>query len=141
MVSVALPEWSDSFSVGHDELEGQHKRLLELCRRAIECLKFEDGRYRLAEARTILAELVDYVRLHFRAEEQMMLEHAYPDYAAHKETHGLYEMRLESLLMEAEDGILNIGEFVHYLSDWWYDHILVMDKAYTQSLAEKPRHP
>ena len=136
MDAWVLPVWTGKFSVGDAEMYEQHKRLLDLCRRAVECLKIDDGRYKLIEAREILDELADYVRLHFRSEEALMQAHGYADFARHKEAHALYEMKLETLLSEAADGTLDIGEFIHYLADWWSEHILVMDRAYTACLTD-----
>lgn len=130
-----VPAWSERFSVGIEELDNQHKQLLLLCKRTVDSLKTEDGRVILSEARGVLDELVEYIRHHFRTEERLMQERGYPDYVKHREEHALYEMKLETLLQEAEGGLLDMGEFIHYLTGWWSDHILVTDRAYAPYVA------
>lgn len=130
MEAKTLPVWSENFSVGNEELDDQHKRLLDLCKRAVECLSDRDRHRNAADARRILDEIAEYVRLHFRAEEQWMQQHAYPNLEPHKKAHALYEMKLESLLADAQHGVLDVGELFLYLADWWTQHILEMDQDY-----------
>lgn len=125
-----LPVWTESFSVGNEALDGQHKHLLELCKRAVESLSNGDVRRNAVDARHILDELAEYVRLHFRAEEIWMQNHAYPGFERHREAHSLYEMKLESLMSDAEHGVLQVNELILYLADWWTQHILEMDRDY-----------
>lgn len=135
MDARVTPVWTKQFSVGNKELDNQHKQLLGLCKRAVECLG-SDGITMMTEAHGILNDLADYVSLHFRAEEKLMQACSYAHYAKHKEEHALYEMKLESLLAEAAAGTLDVAELIHYLSEWWVDHILVSDQAYATAIAE-----
>ena len=68
---VELMGWDDHYSVGIRYIDEQHKNLVSYTNRLYKaCLKSEQ------EARTefqkIIPRLVDYVKFHFSAEEQMM---------------------------------------------------------------------
>ena len=128
-----FPHWQERFSVGNPVLDGQHKRLLALCKEAIECMS-DNGFESVPRFHSILNELAVYVEEHFRTEEAMLLRCGYPLAERHIAEHDEYEARLVEFLLAATMGEMNKEELHHYLSKWWYEHIMCSDKQYSAFL-------
>jgi len=126
-------EWQPDFSVGNDELDEQHKKLLGLCKMAVSCMADESPEGTLL-FHDILNELSGYVRTHFRTEEALMKACGYPLLAQHQREHDKYHDRLTELLVKAGRGDINRDGLHHYLSNWWSNHILGSDKQYVESI-------
>jgi len=121
-------EWKESYSVGVDDLDGDHKRLIELINRFQTAYKYHTGE---EFERQALNELVDYTKYHFEREEKMMEEVGYPDLQAHKEIHrimiakvGEFQNEYKRTGHEALEGVTT------FLSEWLIDHINGTDKKY-----------
>lgn len=125
--------WSNDFSVGIPELDGQHLALLDLCQRAAQCLE-TGGEVAAAEIREILGQLVSYTESHFREEERILRECNYPNFSEHHAEHIEYRTRLTGFLLDAGNGITDKKLLFEYLADWWGKHILSSDKAYVPFL-------
>ncbi len=125
---MALIEWQDSYSVGVDKLDDDHKRLIDIIRRVDEAEK--SGR----SVQWVLEELRNYAEYHFRAEEERMIAADYPDIDEQKQEHTAFVEWLESVERTyslASDAHFYIAETVNnYLSDWLTHHILVIDMQY-----------
>ncbi len=76
--------WSEKPSVGVDEIDDDHRRLVNLFNLfAHENASGENPDYLEA----ILEELISNTLGHFRHEERFMLKHGYEDLDAHKDQH------------------------------------------------------
>lgn len=122
-------EWTPRMETGLAEIDAQHRRLFEMA------AAFSGNREPM-HVTTALAELGDYIRTHFRDEEEMLAACAYPDLAAHKALHAEFRRMLGKLLAEAQHMSLDqIAERVHFLiNDWFYKHILVADFEYVPAV-------
>jgi hemerythrin len=77
--------------------------------------------------------MVDYVKYHFAAEEQILGNIKYPDLAEHKREHEGFVKKVFEEVKSFEQGkkfIPNV--FVRYLKDWILTHIAVQDKKYAE---------
>jgi len=76
--------WNDSYRVGNEQVDLQHKKLFELVGGILNaCLEGRDT----AKLRETLSFLVNYTIRHFLFEEELQLKHKYPDYDRHKQLH------------------------------------------------------
>ncbi|HPT49691.1 MAG TPA: hemerythrin family protein [Accumulibacter sp.] len=118
-------EWSPKIVTGLPSIDDQHRHLFELA--ATFC---GDGdQVRVLKS---LAMLTEYVKVHFREEEELMAACHYPHLEAHRELHGEFRRLLYELLENAKHMTLDeIAEEVKYLiNGWFYNHILVADFHY-----------
>ena len=74
-------EWSDVLSVGIEEIDAQHKVLVDLVNEMHQAIHQRRGSDAVRE---ILAQLADYTRIHFAVEESLMRILGYPGYDDHK---------------------------------------------------------
>jgi len=70
MGTTDLIQWSDQFSVNIQEIDEQHKVLVDLLNQLHNAIREHHGR---ATSREILNRLAEYTRTHFLLEESLML--------------------------------------------------------------------
>ncbi len=122
-------EWSDALSVGIEEIDEQHKVLVDLVNRMHDAIH---NRHGSDVVKGILAELADYTRIHFAVEESLMRILNYPGYEEHKEIHEELLQHVVELRDKVESGKTAIGfELMHFLRNWLTKHIMEEDMNYS----------
>lgn len=110
----------------------QHRRLVGLINELSDAMMVRKG-YRAVPH--VLAELVDYIQLHFTAEERLMQEMNYPGLEAHREEHlDMTEKILAYKERYSRDHDLAAGELLGLLCEWLKSHILARDKEFGRYL-------
>lgn len=127
--------WSDEFSVGVEEMDTQHKKLLAMINRLIE------EQHTLTDPKTIaelLTGMVDYAEEHFRAEEYLMAEYDYDRKALQEAQHKAFVDKTVSFLSASDIGpnILS-NALLDYLGSWLVGHILTEDMQYKEFFKKK----
>ncbi|MES9868083.1 MAG: bacteriohemerythrin [Sedimenticola sp.] len=119
--------WDNTLSVGIDEIDEDHRRLVEL---------FNILKHSIASGDTasyieaVLEELISCTVWHFKHEERLMLKHGYEDFQEHKSEHqelieSAKELQQEFLKKAAELS----GEEIQFLEHWLTGHIYGADMA------------
>jgi len=128
-MSFELAEWSAKIEVGLPTIDSQHRQLFDLAA----TFTGDGDQIRILKS---LVVLTDYVKVHFREEEEMMAACDYPDLEAHRRLHGEFRRMLFDLLENAKQMTLDeIADEVKYLiNGWFYNHILVADFQYVPSV-------
>lgn len=122
-------EWSDALSVGIEEIDGQHKVLVDLVNKMHEAIHQRHGS---DVVNSILSDLADYTRIHFAVEESLMRILNYPGYEAHKEIHEELLGAVVDLQEKVATGKKSIGfELMHFLKTWLTKHIMEEDMQYS----------
>lgn len=123
-----MPEWRESLAIGVEEIDNQHKELLQ---RFNALLAACEGGKGMAELKGLLIFLDEYIVKHFSDEENLQQSCNYPRYAEHKKLHDDFVERVFTLQNE----ILIEGVAVHHVLEtnnlllkWLVNHISVEDK-------------
>jgi hemerythrin len=117
--------WSNILSIGVDEIDEDHRRLLDI---------FNILNHSVTEGATpdyliaVLEELINCTAWHFSHEERLMLKHGYEGLASHKTEH----QELIKSVKELQQKILQAGNLVgnedlEFLERWLTEHILTDD--------------
>lgn len=128
-------EWTDNLSVGIQEVDEQHKVLIELINELYDAMikgasKEFNG--------NILNRLIKYSQTHFTVEESMMRVVEYGGYDTHKKGHDDFIVNLESLKQKYNNGQMHISmELMNFLKDWLSNHIMKTDKEYVPYYLKK----
>jgi hemerythrin-like metal-binding protein len=127
--------WRDEFSVGVEEMDTQHKKLLAMINRLIE------EQHTLTDPKTIadlLTAMTDYAREHFRAEEYLMAEYDYDRKTLQEKQHKEFIDKTVSFLSATNIGpnILS-NALLDYLGSWLVGHILTEDMQYKDFFRSK----
>tara|TARA_B100000315_G_scaffold43957_1_gene38925 strand:+ start:4471 stop:4878 length:408 start_codon:yes stop_codon:yes gene_type:complete len=132
---MPIIEWSDLYRVNIEELDQQHKQLLNIVNEfdeAVETKKEEET------TKNILKNLLDYADMHFKKEEELMDQHGYPEIAEHKKQH---DDLLEELFHIYKNFIGSdrdaAFQTVFLLGDWLLNHTDIDDKKLAKYLHSK----
>jgi hemerythrin len=127
-----IVEWDDRYLIGIPLVDEQHKELIRLTNRLYEsCLQGDQEARESFKA--AMRELVDYVKFHFGAEEQILKNINYPDFTGHKKQHEDFVRQVLEEIKNFEGGkkfVPNV--FVRFLRDWILTHIAVVDTKYAE---------
>ena len=120
-------EWRESLSIGVEEVDNQHKKLLSHFDQLLKACETGRG---VDELKRLLGFLDGYVVRHFSDEEQLQQRRRYPGYAAHKLEHDSFAARLKDLKQEIDrEGVAlhHVVETNHLLLKWLLHHISTVD--------------
>ena len=120
--------WNDTWLVGVQEVDAQHKHLVSLLNQLHEAMVQGHGKDVLGG---ILDSLVRYTQVHFAAEERMMEQSKYPDLVNHKREHEALTQKVLDFQKNFATGRVAMGiEVLQFLSSWLQGHIRGTDKKY-----------
>ena len=121
--------WSDALKVGIEEIDEQHRWLVEQTYLLHDALARGSAASVLGE---ILESLVDYTMNHFIVEEELFARLGYPEAEPHKAEHDRFSKRVMNLLERHEAGDTVAEDALSLLKSWLTHHILNVDKAYVE---------
>ena len=125
--------WNNSFSVGLDSIDDQHKALVTMINELFEACK--QG---VLEADMAFLEIIkgalDYAETHFADEEDLLYEANYPYLDEQKEQHEAFVAEVQKTIEEFEAGNIEPIYLARFLKNWLLNHIAVFDKRYTPYL-------
>jgi hemerythrin-like metal-binding protein len=118
-------EWDDSYSVGVEAIDQQHRFLITRIRDLQEAMAAGEAGAMLAP---LIRNLVTYTKYHFAYEERLYAERGYGDIQHHKEFHSDMAQQVMKMGNALKNGKLNAGAPVMaFLKHWLVDHILGED--------------
>lgn len=127
--------WRDSYSVGIKSIDEEHKNLLRLINNLQTAVRYYTGE---DFERRALGELMEYTKVHFAREEELMEKYEFPGYAEHKRQHDEMAARADKMVARYEqDAVGAMDEISTFLRDWLINHINGTDQAYSEFLTGK----
>ncbi len=118
---MPLVTWCDDFSVNVEEIDIQHQKLLELVNHLHSSV---EACIEKKELKDLLIELVEFTRMHFSTEDQLMKKYDYPKYKKHHKEHKYLLEHMDRLI-----SAVSSGKKPHFYSDydvssdWALNHI------------------
>lgn len=126
-------DWTDELSVGIEEIDEQHKVLVNLINRLFdETVVHQSGSATTtAVMEEILHELVEYTVIHFAVEESLFRIFDYPETEVHVRHHNELKVQVIDIQkkVKAREAVVNT-ELLMFLKKWLENHILHEDKLY-----------
>lgn len=122
-----LLEWDDSFLIGIQELDYEHKVLIDDINR----LHKELARHgEKSEIEKCLGDIHARMQAHFALEERVMKECEYEYFDEHRSTHdALLDSYTEYMIRFLNDTDVYASRVIEeFLENWIIDHILTSDK-------------
>jgi len=87
--------WKDSFKIGFEQVDSQHRQLFELLNKLVLfCEKGSD----IKNLQKTMDFLVNYAFQHFHDEESVQIQYNYPEYREHKLMHDNFKTTIEELI-------------------------------------------
>jgi hemerythrin-like metal-binding protein len=129
-------EWRTSYSVGVEDLDSQHRKLLELINKIGDAAGTGLSR---ESCFAVLNAMIRYAQEHFTTEERYLEKNSYPKYLEQKGAHEKFVQETFTMAQELdEEGLLTLGGITIYLEDWYQDHILGFDQDYRAFFEKQP---
>lgn len=136
-VVMAFIAWSKEYSVNIKSMDEQHYKLIDLTNNLFEAIK--TGRKNEALVETFRG-LVEYVQVHFAAEEKLLEDNDFPfnQLLKHKQEHQDLIVKIKELFEKAKSGSAVVSyEMLNFLREWILVHIADSDKRYGTFLNAK----
>ena len=129
---MVLVEWETRYSVGNEQLDQQHQRIVAMINQLGAAMDTGTEKPALMK---ILSDLAGYTKTHFAEEERLMEQHGYPELVGHCEQHGVLNRQLADFYRNFYiSSRPQTQEVMAFLQGWLFDHILGQDKKYAPFL-------
>ncbi len=127
---MSLLKWSNFFSVGVDDIDEQHKKIVQMLNDMYDGISDCQGN---EATNRVLPELLEYTRQHFSFEEEYMKELSFPGYSEHIQKHSELTDQVQQLCDDLKNNIdVNQLELAVFLVDWLKEHIMDEDMQYAR---------
>lgn len=125
---MAFMDWSDSLSVGVDQIDRQHQWLVRILNSLHEAMVLGSHKRDLDR---VIADLMSYTQYHFSFEEKLMVVAAYPGLQDHQKEHQTLVAELEDYAQQLEDGRALVSiKLLEFLKQWLSHHITETDRQF-----------
>lgn len=132
---MAYMEWNQALAVGHEQIDEEHRSLVEALNRLHAAMEQGKDRH---EIERVLLFLRSYTVRHFDTEEALMIKHHYRGAPAHFAAHAELVLRVSDLIMEFRLGREVLTDSVlAFLERWLVEHILGKDQEFGDFLRGK----
>jgi hemerythrin-like metal-binding protein len=116
-------------------MDDQHGILMDTMNELRLAMAHGAGREQLSQ---ILDRLIEFTRMHFWSEEQLMEQHAFPGLAEHRSEH----QRLMAQILQSAHRVqhgedLQMRPMMGFLREWYVGHIEGLDRVYGPWLNER----
>ena len=126
-------EWNDSYCIGDERIDGQHRHLFELANVSIQASN-------LSEFRLAAIQLYRYIRIHFADEEDIMRRAQFVGYYAHLKMHDSLLLQFNAICQRIGQGQLDNDAIRNFMTEWLLVHIVQQDRqiaAYIQKIKDQ----
>ena len=124
-------EWNVVLATGIEEIDEQHKRLLEILNQLREVTKRSKRREATAE---VLQQMLDYTVYHFDYEEKLLEKAGYKLLPLHRRVHQLFIRRIPEFQQRHAAGEDVLREVHDMLARWLVQHIQNDDRNYAPAV-------
>lgn len=130
-------EWNDSYLLGIQEIDLQHKKLIHIANELYDIATSADENYRVLMPK-IIKKLSDYTEYHFTAEENFMKRYGYSGWETHKAAHDGFVNEIHGQIIKLSSGTKkDFLEFYHYIANWILVHIAKADRVWAAYVKTK----
>lgn len=127
-------DWKNQFSVGVKKIDEQHRGLLDIINQTIISIEKKNE---WKTTSSIIDSLINYAYNHFATEEQYMLESGYTELSWHVGLHLDFIKKVFTMYQEISlKGTAIQQEILPFLTTWYSEHVLGVDRKYMSCLAE-----
>jgi len=132
--------WNKALELGIEEVDNQHKKLIELTDHVYELIKeAKEGLDCYDQIVSVFKELEDYAVYHFKYEEEILAKKGFLQLIEHKKAHDDFIKKLSTYSFEEMDynQLESLHSILDFLLEWVSNHIMVLDKQYISTLKDE----
>ena len=127
-------EWKDEYSVHVKLLDGQHQKLIKTIDDLYQAIL--EGKDKEALGKIFLS-INEYANAHFSSEEKYFIEFDYSEAAVHEALHEKFKKDVREMESRINDKNFSALELLVFLENWWVNHIMDVDKRYSEFFNSK----
>jgi hemerythrin len=128
-------QWDPSLSVGIEEIDNQHKKLVRMICDLHEAMRSGKGK---SQVESIIKELANYTVEHFGYEEKLLEQYKYPGFLNHHKEHEKFVNQVVAFGNDfRENRAALTTEIMDFLKNWLVGHIKGIDKKYGPFLNDR----
>lgn len=121
---MAQIEWDDTFILGNEIIDKQHRKWIELYNNLDNLLSDNEFNHPSGAHIDALQIMQEYTLYHFRYEENIMANSGYPELSQHWRLHKDFDYKIFAYLRKMETGsFFSNKELLDLLRKWLIDHI------------------
>jgi len=139
---MPLLEWKDSYSVGVDAVDHEHRELIELINTLHDELSAGEGGPERRDPVEIFGDIFQGISSHFALEEKFMREHGYDQLTDHKGDHERLLDELRDIMDDYDDsdggGAAQSAPISERLGAWFTNHFKTHDARLHSRLGTHP---
>lgn len=125
---MTLLTWNHACAVGVKAMDEQHAVLIDTLNEIRLALVRGQGREQVSEA---LNRLIEFTRMHFASEEQLLEAHGFPGVSAHRDAHRKLLGQIEEAALRTQhQDELHIKSMLLFLREWYMNHMEDVDSLY-----------
>jgi hemerythrin len=131
---VTLLTWNHACTVGVKAMDDQHGILMDTLNELRLAMVRGWGREQVSE---LLDRLIEFTRMHFWSEEQLMEQTGFLGLAEHRAEHHRLLAQILQLAHRLQHGeAVHTSDSLCFLHDWFIDHLEGLDQQYGAWLNE-----
>jgi hemerythrin len=121
---MGIFEWTSIMSIDNGFIDEDHKQLIELANRVVE---LHHPNRNAEELKQVIRELYDYVKYHFKREEDLMQKIGYPNMPIHQQKHQDIVKDMNHYLTSSHHMGEMLENFRTLMNKWVLNHIMDED--------------
>lgn len=125
-------EWKEEYTVKVKIFDEQHQKLIQTIDDLYQAILKSEGKEVLKK---VFESLNEYAKNHFATEEKYFDELKYPEAATHKALHEKFKKDIAEMEFHSA-GDDTPFDVLFFLENWWINHILDVDKKYSNFFNE-----
>lgn len=124
--------WKEEYCTGISIIDEQHEELFNIANRVYDLLKNDAYIDKYNKILNLVEELKDYTVLHFKTEEEILLNAKYKKFFSHKIQHDDFINKFNDIDLKKIDNGQDeyVKETFDFVLDWIVSHILKTDVEY-----------
>jgi hemerythrin-like metal-binding protein len=140
VIDAGQLQWNDNLCTGVDEIDAQHRILINTLNEAHAKLRDDSGAELFEQ---ITRDLLSYALYHFETEEEIMSRLGYADEKPDECSRHLQEHRdFSATVVNARENLkagkpVDRQQLLSFLNDWLTNHIMKTDKRLVRFMGEK----
>lgn len=130
-------DWDESLATGIEEVDEQHKSLINKMNELSDAVGEEGDKQMAVE---IIEFMEDYSQTHFETEEKYMKKYDFNRLSIQREAHEKFSKNVESVKTRLEEEGLSddiVNDINEYLIKWFSNHIKTEDKKFSKFVKNK----
>lgn len=122
--------WEEKHSTGIQSIDNQHKEIFRYLNSLLDAMKIGQANKVIYQ---IVFDLENYSLVHFQKEEFFFQRFNYSGAKEHIQQHQFFIQKVSKLKSDLKSGNIALSiELLNFLKDWIENHILVVDKNYSE---------